>query len=263
MSNDLLAIQEFPMRRFQGVVAAVTGAALGNGRASAIRFAKEGALVALLDPDPQGLDEVLGEIIRLGGSALPLAVELTKEEAVVGAFGRIRNELGAVDILLNSYGKSARENASEFHESVSATWETVIRSSLFPALYCTRQVVGDMRTNRRGSIVNISSDVAYYGDQKFAEYAAAKSGLLGFTRTLARELAPFGVTVNAIPAGAIRSIAHTLLSEEIMNSIKASIPLGRVGEPEEVASLVAFLASDEARYLTGQSIPLNGGRWMG
>lgn len=251
------------MQRFADKIVAVTGAALGNGRASAKRFAEEGAKVALLDPDEAGLAEVHRDIAAAGGRSLPFTVDLTQEAAVVETFVNVRSAFGRVEILLNSYGKSAREDAVEFFESSSETWETVIRASLFPALYCSRQIAGDMRAAKRGSIVNISSDVVYCGDKKFAEYAAAKSGLHGFTRSLAREMAPFGVTVNAIAAGAIRSIAHTLLPAEVMDEIKASIPMGRVGEPEEVASLVGFLSSDEARYLTGQVIPLNGGRWMG
>jgi len=251
------------MQRFANRVVAVTGAALGNGRASAKRFAGEGARVALLDPDEAALNEVHFAIAAAGGTSLPLPVDLTQEGAVTTAFETIRATFGPVEILLNSYGKSAREEAVEFFESSAETWETVIRSSLFPALYCSRQVVNGLREAKRGSIINISSDVVYCGDRKFAEYAAAKSGLHGFTRSLARELAPFGVTVNAIAAGAIRSVAHTLLPSEVMDGIKASIPMGRVGEPEEVAALVAFIASDEARYLTGQTIPLNGGRWMG
>lgn len=250
------------MLRFEGQLVVVTGAAAGNGRASALRFAREGARVALLDLDESGLRDVGKAIASAGGAAIEYPVDLTIEDQVATAFERIARE-GDVEVLLNSYGRSAREDASEFYESLSRTWEVVIRASLFPALYCSRQVVGGMRRRKSGSIVNISSDVVFRGDSGFAEYAAAKSGLHGFTRTLARELAPFGVTVNAIAAGAIRSIAHTLLPVEIMDSIKASIPLGRVGEPEEVASLVAFLASAEARYLTGQVIALNGGRWMG
>ena len=252
-----------PTRRFEGSVAAVTGAGAGNGRATALRFAKEAATVALLDPDADQLQAVLDEIVRAGGNALALHADLTQEAAVVAAFDTLHRKHGPVSILANCYGRSAREDAREFHESVAQTWETVIRASLFPAIYCSRQVVNDMRERRSGSIINISSDVAYCGDKTFAEYAAAKSGLHGFTRSLARELAPFAVTVNAIPCGAIRSIAHTLLPSTVMDAIKATIPLGRIGEPEEVAALVAFLASDEARYLTGQTIPLNGGRWMG
>lgn len=251
------------MRRFEGKVVAVTGAGAGNGRATALRFAQEGARVALLDPDAVQIEAVRTEIAASGGMAFALPVDLTLEPAVAEAFATLRRELGSVSVLANCYGRSAREDAREFHESVAETWEAVIRASLFPAIYCSRQVVNGMRERRSGSIVNISSDVAYCGDKTFAEYAAAKSGLHGFTRSLARELAPFEVTVNAIPCGAIRSNAHTLLPTAVMDEIKASIPLARVGEPEEVAALVAFIASDEARYLTGQTIPLNGGRWMG
>ncbi len=126
----------------------------------------------------------------------------------------------------------------------------------------TRLVVQEMRARRRGRIVNMSSESAFYGDVGFVDYAAAKMGVVGFTRSLARELAPFHVNVNAVCPGAIRTRAHDRLPRAVIDKVRNSVPMGYVAEPEDVAGVVAFLASDDARYITGQSILIDGGRWM-
>jgi NAD(P)-dependent dehydrogenase (short-subunit alcohol dehydrogenase family) len=248
--------------RLAGRIALVTGAANGIGRASAIRLAREGADLALVDREGDALHAVAREIEAAGRQVLPFTADWTDAGAVGEAFAAIRQRFGRIDILFNNVGQSARERASEFHVSAEETWRFVIEVSLLATMRATRLVVEEMRSRRRGRIVNMSTESAFYGDVGFADYAAAKMGVVGFTRSLARELAPFHVNVNAVCPGAIRTRAHDRLPREVIDKVRNSVPMGYVAEPEDVAGVVAFLASDDARYITGQSILIDGGRWM-
>jgi acetoacetyl-CoA reductase/3-oxoacyl-[acyl-carrier protein] reductase len=249
-------------QRLDGRIAVVTGAANGIGRASAIRLASEGADLALLDVERDPLQATADEIRRLGRRVFALELDCTSEQAVKKAFADIDAGFGRVDILFNNVGQSARERASEFWQSESDTWRFVIGVSLFPAMFCARQVVAQMRERRSGRIINMSSESAFYGDTGLVDYAAAKMGIVGFTRSLARELAPFRVNVNVVCPGAIRTRAHDRLPAEVIDRIRYAVPMGYIAEPEDVAGVVAFLASDDSRYVTGQSLLIDGGRWM-
>ena len=163
---------------------------------------------------------------------------------------------------MNNVGQSARERATEFYKSEPDVWRFVIDVSLFTTLTASRQVVPSMREAGRGKIVNVASNAGMAGEVGIAEYAAAKMGVIGFTRSLARELAPFNVTVNAVCPGATKTRAIEQVPQEILAKIRASIPLGYFAEPEDIAAVAAFLASDDARYMTGQSVVVDGGRWM-
>jgi NAD(P)-dependent dehydrogenase (short-subunit alcohol dehydrogenase family) len=248
--------------RLKGRIAVVTGAAHGIGRASALRLAREGAHVVMLDREAEALQTAAAAVRGEGVQALPLPVDVTDGVAVEQAFRAARARFGRIDILFNNVGQSARERASEFWRSEPATWRLVIEVSLITALSCTRAVVGEMRERRSGKIINMSSESAFAGDVGLVDYSAAKMGVVGFTRALARELAPFQVNVNAVCPGAIRTRAHDRLPGEVIDRVRRSVPMGYVAEPEDVASAVAFLASDESRYITGQSILIDGGRWM-
>jgi acetoacetyl-CoA reductase/3-oxoacyl-[acyl-carrier protein] reductase len=238
--------------RLSGKTAVVTGAAHGIGRATALRLAAEGARVAAIDIEAASVVEL---------SAKGIAIEIGDCTDAATA-QRFIEHLGPVDILFNNVGQSARERSSAFHVSEEATWRFVLEVSLLTTMRFSRLVAPGMRERRSGRIVNMSSDAAFAGDAGIADYAAAKMGVIGFTRSLARELAPFGVTVNAVCPGAIKTRAHDRLSPEIVERIREATPAGYVGTPEDVAAVVAFLAGDESRFVTGQSILIAGGRWM-
>ncbi|HEV8143126.1 MAG TPA: SDR family NAD(P)-dependent oxidoreductase [Methylomirabilota bacterium] len=248
--------------RFTGKVVVVSGAANGIGRATALRFAHEGAQIVAIDREEDALDSLADVVERLGRRLLPIVADWTDASAVRDAFATARREFGRIDILFNNVGQSARERASEFHLSQEETWRFVVEVSLLATMRATREVVEEMRARRSGRIVNMSSESAFYGDIGFVDYAAAKMGVVGFTRSLARELAPFQVNVNVVCPGAIRTRAHDRLPKEVIDKVRNSVPMGYVAEPADVAGVVAFLASDDARYITGQSILIDGGRWM-
>ena len=248
--------------RLSGRIAVVTGAANGIGRASALRLAREGAHLAVVDREAEGLAALGRGIEELGVPALSITADWTDAAAVRDAFARIRRRFGRIDILFNNVGQSARERASEFHLSDEETWRFVIEVSLLTTMRATRLAVEEMRARKSGRIVNMSTESAFYGDIGFVDYAAAKMGVVGFTRSLARELAPYQINVNAVCPGAIRTRAHDRLPKEVIDRVRSSVPMGYVAEPDDVAGVVAFLASDDARYITGQSILIDGGRWM-
>jgi NAD(P)-dependent dehydrogenase (short-subunit alcohol dehydrogenase family) len=248
--------------RLSGRIAVVTGAANGIGRASALRLAREGADLVVVDREGDTLQEAARAVEAAGRQALAITADWTDPGAVRDAVASAQSRFGRIDILFNNVGQSARERASEFHLSVEETWRFVIEVSLLTTMRATRLVVEEMRARRSGRIVNMSTESAFYGDVGFVDYAAAKMGVVGFTRSLARELAPFHVNVNAVCPGAIRTRAHDRLPRDVIDKVRNSVPMGYVAEPEDVAGVVAFLASDDARYITGQSILIDGGRWM-
>jgi acetoacetyl-CoA reductase/3-oxoacyl-[acyl-carrier protein] reductase len=163
-------------------------------------------------------------------------------------------------MLTNNIGQTARENYSEFYLAKPETLEFVVGVSLMTTLMCSRQVVEDMRERRFGKIVSISSDSAMNGDIGTVDYAAAKSGVLGFTRALARELGPFKVNVNAVCPGPTNTRAMQRIPKDAYERAKNAIPLGELCEPEDIANAVVFLSSDKARFITGQTLMVNGGR---
>lgn len=247
-------------RQFAGKIAVVTGAGNGIGRAAAIAYAQEGADVAILDREADALAETAELVRAFDVRALPLVGDLTDQQVVVDSFARIKRELGPVDILLNNIGQTARENYSEFWQAKPETLQFVVGVSLMTTLTCTRQVVEDMRERRSGKIVSISSDSAMNGDIGTVDYASAKAGVLGFTRALARELGPFKVNVNAVCPGPTNTRAMQRIPKDAYERAKNMIPLGELSEPEDIANAVVFLSSDKARFITGQTLMVNGGR---
>ena len=245
--------------RFSGRVVAITGAAQGIGAATARRFLAEGAHLAVIDREAEGFAENL--CAQPADRLLMMAGDCTDGAVLADFHARTTERFGPVDILFNNVGQSGRERAAEFYQSDEDVWRFVFEVSLFTAMRMSRLVVPEMRA-RGGRIINMSSDAAFVGDAGLTDYAAAKMGIVGFTRSLARELAPHRVTVNAVAPGAIRTRAHDRLTPAVIDRIKATTPAGFIAEPEDVAGCVAFLASDDARYITGQTLLIDGGRWM-
>ncbi len=248
--------------RLEDRVCVVTGAANGIGRASALCFARQGGRLALLDRETGRLGSLADEIAALGGRALPITLDCTARTEIEAAFRRIEAECGPVHVLFNNVGQSARERASEFWTSEPDTWDFVLNVSLRTTMLATRQVVGGMRERCAGKIINMSSESAFYGDLGLVDYSAAKMGVIGFTRALARELASFRVNVNAVAPGAIRTRAHDRLPAEVIDRIRDGTPMGYIGDPADVGNVVTFLASEDSRFITGQTLLIDGGRWM-
>lgn len=244
-----------------GKLALVTGAANGIGQACACALAEQGADIIAVDIDGHGLEGLVGAIETLGRRAAAIVGDCREEAVVSKAFEHVGSQ--PVDILVNNVGQSAREKAGPFIDSSAETWAFVLDVSLMTAMRFSRRAAPGMAARGWGRIINMSSDAALIGDAGLADYAAAKSGLLGFTRSLARELAPRSVTVNAICPGAIRTRAHDRLSPAVLDQVKRGIPMGWVGEPEDIARMVTFLAGKGGRYITGQTFVIDGGRWMG
>lgn len=245
---------------FAGKIAVVTGAGNGIGRACALAYARAGADVAAFDREADALAETADLLRAAGVRALPVAADMTDQDQVAAGFAQVRRDLGPIDILVNNIGQTARENYSEFWQAKPETLHFVVGVSLMTTLMCSRQVVEEMRERRSGKIVSISSDSAFNGDIGTVDYASAKSGVLGFTRALARELGPFKVNVNAVCPGPTNTRAMQRIPKDSYDRARNAIPLGELCEPEDIANAVLFLSSEQARFITGQTLLVNGGR---
>ena len=240
--------------------ALVTGAGQGIGRAIALGLVDAGANVSALDLDQAALDETVS--MRPAGAIRGIGVDLLDPEATAIAITAARDAGGPVDILVNNVGQGAREKASCFIESDPAHWDFMIDICLKTTIRCTHLILPDMTERGTGKIVNISSDSAYFGARASAVYAAAKNGVIGFTRSLARELANQGISVNAVAPGYIQTRAMDRLPTELIDKARADTPMGKLGTPEDVARMVVFLVGEGSNFVTGQTIIVNGGRWM-
>jgi 3-oxoacyl-[acyl-carrier protein] reductase len=238
-------------------VVLITGSAQGIGRAIALRFAKEGAKIALNDIEAQkeNLEKVKKEIEKLGGKANYYFADVSKYEDVERMVQDIQKDFGKLDVLVNNAGICADRTLAKMTKE---EWQKVIDIDLTGVFNCTKAALPLIIQNQ-GKIINISSLVGLRGNFGQTNYAAAKAGIIGFTKSLAKEVGRFGVTVNAIAPGFIETSLTQNLPPQVVETVKKFTPLGRFGKPEEVASLVFFLASDEANFITGAVINIDGG----
>ena len=244
----------------EGRVALVTGASQGIGRACAWKLAKCGARVALVARNQQKLEELAQQIVQGGGSARAFVADVEIEEQVKAGFKAVVAEFGKIDILVNNAGITRDQLIMRMKR---ADWDAVLDTNLTSAYLCTQQAISSMLKQRWGRIINITSVFGQMGQAGQANYAASKAGLIGLTMAVAREIGSRNITCNAVAPGFIETAMTSTLSDEIRQSALKMIPLNRVGTPEEVANSVAFLASEEAGYITGHVLNVNGGMLMG
>lgn len=237
-------------------VAIVTGASRGIGKAIAIRLASQGAIVAGISRSVESSKSTLEAIEAAGGKFFPYAVDVTSEQAVTAAADAIAEKFGRIDILVNNAGIT---RDTLLLRMTADDWNQVIQTNLTGAFYWSKPVSRHMMKSRRGRLINIGSIVGLKGNAGQANYAAAKAGIIGFSKSLARELAPRNITCNVICPGFIDTDMTSVLSDEIKKKVLAEIPLKRFGKPEDIAACVAYLASDEGSYITGQIFTIDGG----
>ncbi|MGH7821879.1 MAG: SDR family NAD(P)-dependent oxidoreductase [Candidatus Binatia bacterium] len=247
------------MKGLDGKVALVTGAGRGIGKGIAARLAAEGARVAVAAVDGETAAATAAEI---GNGAIAVPIDVTDSASVRSAVEETTRRLGPIDVLVNNAGW---DKVEPFVKSREETWDRVVAINLKGPITCARAVLDAMIERRSGKIVSIGSDAGRVGSSGEAVYSGAKAGVIGFSRTLAREVARYGINVNVVCPGPtntplLQEIAGG--NEKLMASLKQAIPLGRTGEPEDVAGAVAFLASDDARFITGQTLSVSGGLSM-
>ena len=244
----------------RGKTALVTGASQGIGRAIALALAQSGARVAVAARNAEKLKSVAGEIAAAGGEALAIPMNVAEAEQVKAGFREALDKFGRLDILVNNAALTRDALAVRMKPE---DWDAVLRTNLTGAHLCAQQALGAMLRQRSGRIINVTSVVAETGNAGQANYVAAKAGLIGLTRALAVEVASRSITVNAVAPGFIVSPMTDPLPQKVKDDLMARIPLGRMGTDADVAAAVVFLASDEAGYITGAVLDINGGMRMG
>jgi len=248
------------MSGLQGRIALVTGASQGIGRACALELARAGATVALAARNQARLAEAEAEIAAAGGQAAAFALDVASEESIKTGAKAILERFGKVEILVNNAGIT-RDGLMMAMKRPD--WDDVLSTNLTGAFLLTQALLRPMLKNRWGRIINITSVVGRTGQAGQVNYASSKAGLIGFTRSLAREVASRGITVNAVAPGYIETPMTAVLDDKQREAMMAQIPLGRAGTDLEIAQSVAFLASDAAAYITGHVLDVNGGMFMG
>jgi 3-oxoacyl-[acyl-carrier protein] reductase len=244
----------------QGRVALITGASQGIGRACALVLAEAGATVALAARNKEKLEEVAAQISSAGGQASVFALDVTNEDQIKTTVKEIVAKHGRVDVLVNNAGVTKDQL---FMRMKRVDWDTVIQTNLTSAFLLSQAVISSMMKQRWGRIVNITSVVGQAGQAGQVNYAASKAGLIGMTMAVAREVASRNITCNAVAPGFIETAMTAILSDELKAKMNEQIPLGRQGTDVEIANAVKFLASEEASYITGHVLNVNGGMLMG
>ncbi len=248
------------MSTLAGRIALVTGASQGIGRACALELARAGATVAVAARNAEKLAAVTAEIAAAGGTAHAFVLDVASEESIKECARAVIAQLGGVHVLVNNAGITRDILSMRMKRK---DWDDVLATNLTGTFLLTQAVMSQMVKNRWGRIINITSVVGETGQAGQANYAASKAGLIGLTKSLARELASRSITVNAVAPGYIETAMTAVLTEEQKSAMTQHIPLGRVGRDTDIAHAVAFLASEEAGYITGHTLDVNGGMYMG
>lgn len=244
---------------FKGQVAIVTGGGRGIGRAIAEGFAKNGVNVAVADINLDIANETATDITALGNKAIGIKLDVSNPEDVKKVFEDIRKEFSRIDILINNAGITKDSLLIRMKEE---DWDSVISINLKGVFLCSKEAIKDMSKQRYGRIVNITSVAAFMGNPGQANYSASKAGIVGLTKTLAKEYASRGITVNAVAPGFIKTAMTDVLPDNVKEEMIKLIPVGRFGTVEDVANAVIFLASPDSEYITGHVIHVNGGMYM-
>ena len=244
------------MKRLEGKVSLITGAAQGIGEATALKFAREGAIVVVCDVQQAGIDQVVAQCEATGAQAVGYVMDVTNREQVESVVAQVKERFGRIDVLINNAGIT---QDARLQKMTLAQFDRVIDVNLRGVFHCAQTVADVMVAQGSGSIVNASSVVGIYGNFGQTNYAATKFGVIGFTKTWSRELGAKGVRVNAVAPGFITTPMVKAMPENVLQSMEAKVPLKRLGEPEEIANVYAFLASDEASYINGAVISVDGG----
>jgi 3-oxoacyl-[acyl-carrier protein] reductase len=244
------------MTRLNDKICIVTGAAQGIGLATALKFAQEGAVVAVCDITPEGIDAAVAKCRAAGGRAEGHVVDVTKRTQVDAMVQAVKARHGRIDVLVNNAGITRDARLQKMTE---AQFDQVIDVNLRGVFHCAQAVADTMVVQGSGVILNASSVVGIYGNFGQTNYAAAKFGVIGFTKTWSRELGPKGVRVNAVAPGFIETPILATIPEKVLDHMRDQVPLKRLGRPEEIANVYAFLASDEASYVNGAVLEVSGG----
>ncbi|QDQ25870.1 beta-ketoacyl-ACP reductase [Chitinimonas arctica] len=242
--------------RLSGKVTIITGAASGIGHATALRFGKEGARVVVCDLNAGGIDTVVGEIVAAGGEAIGYVVNVTNKEQIAEMVAGVKAKWGRIDVLVNNAGIVADAQLTKMTED---QFDRVIDINLKGVYNCTKAVVDTMIEQAAGVILNASSVVGLYGNFGQTNYAAAKFGVIGFTKTWAKELGKRGIRTNAVCPGFVATPILKDMPEKVIQAMEEKVPMRRLAQPEEIASVYLFLASDDASYINGAVLSVDGG----
>ena len=242
--------------RLKNKVSIITGAAQGIGLATALKFAAEGAIVVVCDLRAEGVDAAVSQLQATGAQALGFALNVTDREAVDAMVAAVKQRFGRIDVLVNNAGIT---QDARLQKMTLQQFDAVIDVNLRGVFHCSQAVADTMVAQGAGVILNASSVVGIYGNFGQTNYAASKFGVIGFTKTWSRELGPKGVRVNAVAPGFVETPILATIPDKVLQHMREQVPLHRLGKPEEIANVYAFLASDEASYVNGAVIEVSGG----
>jgi NAD(P)-dependent dehydrogenase (short-subunit alcohol dehydrogenase family) len=247
--------------RLKNKSAIITGGGSGFGRETSLIFAREGADVAIVDINQAAAKEVAAEVEALGVKALPIFTDISREKQVADMIRMTLEAFGKIDILVNNAGVSGSASIQDINLE---QWERTIRINLTGTFLCCREIIDHMIERSYGKIVNVASISGQTGRWVGADYAASKAGVIAITRTLALQVAKFGINVNAVsPATIVTPLLEKNFTPEIVERLKSTIPYRRQGRPQDIANLILFLASDESEWITGEVVIISGGAFMG